>query len=127
MRLQKRLLILLGGLSLFLLRLRPVPVDEPWGEIRAEPNPCLIEPGREECTTHLTWHTRGIEKAKVFVVARGRREFKEKEFSASRNCEGHECRAPWISHHTKYTFQLFDFTRGDRGRLLASVTVTGEQ
>jgi hypothetical protein len=126
MRMQNRLLSLLGGLCVFLLP-AVITAEEPWGEIRAEPNPCRIEPGREECTTHLTWHTRGIEKAKVFVIAQGRREFKEKEFSASRNCEGHDCRAPWISHHTKYTFQLFDFTRGDRGRLLASVTVTGEQ
>ena len=123
---QKRLLILLAGLGVFLLP-AVITAEEPWGEIRAEPNPCRIEPGREECTSHLTWHTRGVEKAKVFVTAKGRKEFKEREFSASRECEGERCAAPWITHHNTYTFQLFDFTRGDRGRLLASVTVTGDR
>ena len=123
---QKRLLILLAGVSVFLLP-AVITAEEPWGEIRAEPNPCRIESGREECTAHLIWHTRGVEKAKVFVTAKGRKEFKEREFSASRECEGDRCAAPWITHHNTYTFQLFDFTRGDRGRLLASVTVTGER
>ena len=126
MRLQKRLLIMLAGAGLFLLP-TVTTAEEPWGEIKAEPNPCKIEPGREECTARLIWHTRGVEKAKVFVTAKGRKEFKEREFSASRECEGDKCRAPWITHHNTYTFQLFDFTHGDRGRLLASVTVTGEQ
>ena len=123
---QKRFLIMLAGAGLFLLP-SVITAEEPWGEIRAEPNPCRIGPGREECKTHLIWHTRGVEKAKVFVTAKGRKEFKEREFSASRECEGDRCEAPWITHHNTYTFQLFDFTRGDRGRLLASVTVTGEQ
>jgi hypothetical protein len=126
MLVQKRLLIMLAGLGVFLLP-AVITAEEPSGEIRAEPNPCRVEPGREECTTHLIWHTRGVEKAKVFVTAKGRKEEVEHEFSASRECEGERCRAPWIAHHTTYTFQLFDFTRGDRGRLLASVTVTGEQ
>ncbi len=126
MRMQKRPLMILAGLGIFLLP-AIMTAEEPWGEIKAEPNPCRIEPGREECTARLVWHTRGVEKAKVFVTAKGRKEIKEREFSASRECEGDRCIAPWISHHTTYTFQLFDFSRGDRGRLLASVTVTGQQ
>ena len=122
---QKRLLII-AGFCMFLVPAF-VTAEEPWGEIRAEPNPCRIEEGREECTSHITWHTRGVERARVFVTAQGRREFKEREFSTERECEGDRCRAPWITHHNTYTFQLFDFTRGDRGRLLASVTVTGER
>jgi hypothetical protein len=104
-----------------------VVAQGPWGEIRAEPNPCRIEPGREECTSHVTWHTRGVERAKVFVTSRGRREEKEREFGDGRECESERCRAGWIRPETTYTFQLFDFTRGDRGRLLSSVTVTGER
>lgn len=123
---QKRLLILSAGLCGFLLP-TIVTAQEPRGEIRAEPNPCRIEPGREECTTRITWHTRGVEKAKVFVTSKGRREFKQREFGASRECEGDRCLAPWITHHATYTFELYDFTRDDRGRLLASVVVTGER
>jgi hypothetical protein len=124
--LQKRLLIFLAGLGVFLIP-AVITAEEPWGEMRAEPNPCRIEREREECTTHITWHTRGVERVKVFVTSVGRKEEKEHLFSTERECEGDRCRAPWISHHTTYTFQLFDFTRGDRGRMLASVTVRGEQ
>jgi hypothetical protein len=123
--LQKKLLII-ASFSMFLLPAF-VTAQEPRGEIRAEPNPCRIEPGREECTVRLVWHTQGVERAKVFVTAKGRKEFEEREFSDSRECEGDRCRAPWITHHNTYTFQLFDFTRGDRGRLLSEVTVTGER
>src|SRR5271169_6534131 len=121
-----RPLMILAGLGICLLPAL-MTAEEPWGEIRAEPNPCRIERGREECTARLTWHTRGIEKAKVFVTAKGRKEIKEREFSASRECEGDRCAAPWITHHNTYTFQLFDFTRGDRGRLLSEVVVTGDR
>jgi len=123
---QKRLLILVAGLCGFLLP-AVVVAEAPWGEIRAEPNPCRIEPGREECTSHITWRTRGVEKAKVFVTSKGRKEEKEREFGDGRSCESEKCRAPWITHSTTYTFQLFDFTRGDRGRLLATVVVRGER
>lgn len=97
------------------------------GDIRAEPNPCRIEGGRKDCTTHLIWHTRGVERAKVFVVGEGRHPAAEKEFSATRACEGHNCRAPWIEPETRYTFTLVDFTHGDRGKVLGSVVVTAER
>ena len=123
---RKQLLMLALCLCAFLLP-QALSAQEAWGEIRAEPNPCRIRPGKEECTTHVTWRTRGVERAKVFVTSRGRREEKELEFGDGRTCEGDRCRAGWIRPETTYTFQLFDFTRGDRGRLLASVTVTGER
>ena len=97
------------------------------GEIRAEPNPCRIEGGRNHCTTHLTWHTRGVERAKVFVVGEGRHPAAEKEFSTATHCEERNCRAPWIEPDTRYTFTLVDFTHGDRGRVLGKVVVTGER
>lgn len=98
--------------------------QEPWGNIEAEPNPCRIEPGEKECTSFIRWNTRGVDRAKVFVTAEGRRTQKESEFGSSTSCETRRCRAPWISPDTTYTFTLVDFTRGDRGRALASVTVT---
>ncbi len=122
----QKLLILLVALGVFLIP-AVVTAQEPFGEMRAEPNPCKIEAGREECTTHLVWHTRGVTRARVYVTAEGGKGFKERVFSDSANCEGDKCSAPWITHHTTYTFQLFDFTKGDRGRLLASVTVTDQR
>ena len=98
-----------------------------WGEIRAEPNPCRMRRGERECTTFLTWQTRGVDRAKVFVTAEGRRREVEHEFSASANCEPGRCPAPWIAPETRYIFELVDFSRGDRGRVLASVTVRGEE
>jgi hypothetical protein len=92
----------------------------------AEPSTCRIEPGRSTCTTFIRWDTQGVSRAKVFVTAEGRHKEVEKEFGTTVSCESHRCRADWISADTKYTFQLFDFTRGDRGRLLASVVVFAE-
>jgi len=98
--------------------------DEARGRIRAEPNPCRLEGGRD-CTAFIMWETHGVDRAKVFVTAEGRRQAVEKEFSTQTACGEGQCRANWIGPDTRYTFQLFDFTRGDRGALLASVTVTG--
>jgi hypothetical protein len=101
--------------------------EQPGGEIRAEPNPCHLEGGKNECTAHVTWHTRGVEHARVFVVAEGRHPAGEKEFSTNKECEGHDCRAPWIEPGTRYTFTLVDFSHGDRGRVLGSVLVTAQR
>jgi hypothetical protein len=98
--------------------------QEPWGSIDAEPNPCRIEPGQAECTSFIRWETRGVDRAKVFVTSEGRHGEAEREFGTTLSCETRRCRAPWINADTTYTFQLVNFTRGDRGRVLASVTVT---
>jgi hypothetical protein len=60
----------------------------------------------------------------VFVVAEGRYPGAEREFGTTLSCEPHQCRAPWIEPDTRYTFQLYDYSRGDRGRLLSTVVVT---
>lgn len=101
--------------------------QEPSGSINADPNPCRIVPGRHECTTYIRWDTTGVRRAKVFVTAEGRHKDVEKEFGAAERCEGEKCRAPWIREGTRYLFQLIDFSRGDRGRVLSSVTVTAEE
>jgi len=121
-----QLLLLITGMC-FWLTPHTAFAQEPWGRIDAEPNPCRIGPGHNDCETFIRWETRGVERAKVFVTAEGRGEFKEKEFAASTHCEGHRCRAGWISPHTRYKFILVDFTRGDRGRTLAEVVVHGER
>lgn len=94
------------------------------GEIMAEPNPCHVDPGQHDCVTHLAWHTQGVTRAKVFVVAEGQHPGAEREFGTTVSCEPHTCRAPWIEPGTRYTFNLVDFSHGDRGRTLASVVVT---
>ena len=103
------------------------PAQEPVGVIAAEPNPCRIEPGEKECTAHITWSTRNVSRAKVFVKEEGWEGVKENEFGTTLACESRRCRAPWIRPETRYVFKLYDFSRGDRGRELASVTVTAER
>jgi hypothetical protein len=91
------------------------------GVITADPNPCRIEPGRADCTAHISWSSTG-EHARVYVRAEGANAAPEKEFDTGR--AGDRVRAPWIQERTRYTFTLVDFSNGDRGRALASVTVT---
>jgi hypothetical protein len=118
-----QLLFLITGICGWMLPGRLMAQE---GTISADPNPCRIEPGQTECTSFIRWDTRGADRVKVFVTAEGRRREVEKEFGTSLSCETRRCRAPWISPGTTYTFQLVDFSRGDRGRVLASVTVTAE-
>jgi hypothetical protein len=121
-----QLLSILAGIC-FWLTPHTAVAQEPTGRMEAEPNPCIIHQGQDMCETFIRWQTRGVQAAKVFVVAEGRHEAKEAEFRASTRCEGHDCRANWIRPDTKYKFELFDFTRGDRGRKLAEVVVYGER
>jgi len=116
----KRLLLLVAGAC---FSMAPAALAQS-GTIDAEPNPCHME-GRDTCTTFVRWETQGVAAAKVFVIAEGRHTFQEKEFSASLHCERHRCAADWIRPETRYIFKLYDFTRGDRGRLLGSVTISG--
>ena len=123
---KRTLLFLIPVLGIVLTPVK-APAQEPFGIIAAEPNPCRIAPGEKECATHITWSTRNVSRAKVFVKSEGRESLKENEFGNGLSCESHRCRAPWIRPGTRYVFKLYDFSRGDRGRELASVTVTGER
>jgi hypothetical protein len=101
--------------------------DQPgqaWGTISANPNPCRIERQRSVCTSFITWSTRGVTQAKVFVKDSGDRGRRTKEFWSSTACESTRCSAPWIARGTTYEFTLYDFSSGRRRQLLASVTVT---
>src|SRR5579863_6573472 len=78
---------------------------EPGGSITAHPNPCVPAPGKILCTSYITWETHGgVTQAKVFVVSRGKKAREEREFGATRSCEGERCRAPWIEQGTTYIF-----------------------
>ena len=67
---------------------------EPSGIIAAEPNPCRIEPGQRECTSHITWSTQDVKHARVIVKSEGKEGEKTREFSGSLSCEGRKCTAP---------------------------------
>lgn len=123
---KQSLLLLIPVLGALMIPVQ-APAQEPRGEIAAEPNPCRIHRGEDVCEVHLIWHTRNVARAKVFVRSEGRDVVEEREFGNAVACESRRCRAPWIHAETRYTFKLYDFTRGDRGRELASVTVTAER
>jgi len=95
-----------------------------WGTIEANPNPCRIERQRSDCTSFITWSTRGVTQAKVYVTDNGQRGRRTKEFGSNIACESSRCSAPWIARGKTYEFTLYDFSSGARGQLLASVTVT---
>ena len=65
----------------------PAQPGGPMGIIAAEPNPCRIEPGQRECTSHITWSTQNVTRAKVFLKTEGREGEKESEFGNSLSCE----------------------------------------
>jgi len=97
---------------------------EPSGVIAAEPNPCRIEPGQRECTSHITWSTQDVKHARVIVKSEGKEGEKTREFSGSLSCQGRKCPAPWIRPDTRYVFKLYDFSSGSQGRELGVITVT---
>jgi len=97
---------------------------EPSGIIAAEPNPCRIERGQRECTSHITWTTQKVKHARVMVESERKEGEKTREFSGSRSCEARKCPAPWIRPETRYVFKLYDFSSGTQGRELGVVTVT---
>ena len=98
------------------------------GSISASPNPCVL-PGAL-CTTYLTWYTRGISNAQVWVrVGDG----PEIDFANVQSCGGTDCAAPWIQGNgSVYTFTLYNCDAADctyadhtNARAIASVQVTG--
>jgi hypothetical protein len=97
---------------------------EPSGIIAAQPNPCRIERGQRECTSHITWNTQNVTHARVLVKSEAKEGEKEREFSGSLSCEAHRCPAPWIRPDTRYVFKLYDYSSGSQGRELGVVTVT---
>jgi hypothetical protein len=96
------------------------------GTIAADPNPCRIERGSSLCTSYITWSTRGVTQAKVYVTNNSQRGMLEQEFGTSLACESSRCRAPWIARGKTFEFTLYDFSSGRRGQVLGSVTVTAK-
>ena len=98
------------------------PVWAATGTISANPNPCEIAPGAHDCTTSVAWSTHGVQHARVYVQAEGKKASPEREFGAETACAN--CKANWIEADTRYIFTLVDFSMGKRGEVLGTVTVT---
>jgi hypothetical protein len=118
-----RLLPLLAALGI----LQVHALAQPSGTIGADPNPCTIERGKTTCTSHITWTTHGVARARVIVMDAHKRGEREQEFGTSLECAGRNCRAPWIEKGNEYVFTLYDYSSGHRGAALSSVTVTAAE
>ena len=116
-----RLLIMTVGIGMTLLG----PVWAASGKIAASPNPCGVAPGGRECTSYITWSSQGATRVRVYLTAMGKKNVQEKEFAAANSCEGQKCPASWIEEGTNYIFTLYDYSSGNRGKVLSSVSVTG--
>jgi len=94
----------------------------PSGTIQASPNPCRIPPGKMDCTVYVTWSAEGVQHARVYVTAEGKKTIGEKEFASSRSCEGQQCPASWIEagalhvHAIRYFFGHQGARPGERDR-----------
>jgi len=111
----------LGNISVTAVEGRGDRAEGISGVIRAEPNPCRIEPGRGDCYTYISWSSTG-EHARVYVRAEGEKSSGEKEFGTGR--VGDRVGASWIEPRTRYIYTLVDWSAGSRGQPLASVEVT---
>ncbi|MYD92749.1 MAG: hypothetical protein F4Y02_03455, partial [Chloroflexi bacterium] len=95
---------------------RPKPTNP---SITASPNPCMILPGSNTCTTTITWSATGTNGTLVEVDHRVR-------VFATSGATGSQD-AAWIqeSPQHSYTFELYDYNNRIKGALLKSVGVTG--
>ena len=96
------------------------------GTIAANPNPCSVEKGKSVCTSYITWTTVGVTRARVYLVDMHKQGKQEQEFGTTLDCGGEKCRAPWIRKGNNYVFTLYDYSSGNRGAALSSVTVTAQ-
>ncbi|MBZ5591961.1 MAG: hypothetical protein LAP39_06975 [Acidobacteriia bacterium] len=115
------LLFLLGALGVFEAHALGAS-----GTIAASPNPCVVPAGASTCTSYITWSTQGVTHARVYVVDSHKKGKEEQEFGTHLSCVGEKCRASWIEKGNNYVFTLYDYSSGNRGSALGSVTVTGQ-
>jgi len=99
---------------------------QPAGTIGANPNPCAIPAGKSMCTAYITWNTQGVTKARVYLVDSHKKGKEEQQIWNSLECTGQKCKAPWIEKGNSYVFTLYDYSSGNRGATLSSVTVTAQ-
>jgi len=93
------------------------------GAISANPNPCTIAGGQSVCTTTISWYSQGVSQVEVWVSLNGA---PESEFALTSAGGTYYEDAPWIQGPpNSYVFNLYDYSSGSRGALLASKTVTG--
>ena len=117
-------LILIGALGTIAFSSRAWA--QPASTITASPNPCVIPRGAATCTSYINWITQEATAARVFVLGPHTGGTWETNFADSLACEADRCPAPWIKRGNSYVFTLYDYSSGRRGRVLASVTVTGQ-
>ncbi len=87
------------------------------GSISASPNPCSISPGQTLCTSTLTWSSQGAALVAVFVNGT--------LFAESGGGGPYVETAPWIQAGASYVFTLYNYSGGNKGAAIQSVTVTG--
>lgn len=97
-------------------------VDAQSGMISGSPNPCTIPGGQSVCTTTASWSSSGTSQVQVWVSLNGGA---EAAFATSGTGGAYQ-NATWIQGPpNSYAFNLYDYSSGSRGALLASTTVTG--
>lgn len=89
--------------------------DEPSGTISASPNPCIIASGETTCSLKISWTTKNVESARVYV-------------SGALFAEGTSGSKTASDITTKKSnFNLYEYNGDRRGELLDSVTVRGRR
>ena len=96
----------------------PAPTSRT-GTISASPNPCTVTTPGGTCTLTLTWSTSGATAAQVWVTDNtGVTQYLFTGLNGSQSLN-------WIQALPQhYTFNLYDYSSGSQGALLASVSVS---
>jgi hypothetical protein len=97
--------------------------DAQSGMISGSPNPCIIAGGQSLCTSTISWSSSGTSQVQVWVSVNGGA---ESNFGTTGVGGPYSEDAPWIQGPpNSYVFNLYDYSSGSRGALLASTSVTG--
>lgn len=91
------------------------------GSISGSLNPCTIAGGGTICTSTISWNSSGTTAVDVWVSQNGGSEVLFGSSGPGLNSAA----APWIGASNSYAFNLYDYSSGSRGAMLASTTVTG--
>ncbi len=92
------------------------------GSLTAAPNPCEIFLMEDLCSSTLTWSSQGATSVQLWVQG----QYGETLVASTGGGGPYVAEITWIQDYlSPYTFQLFDYSSGSRGGLLASVNVSG--
>jgi len=97
----------------------PAPTGTASGTISASPNPCTVTTPGGTCTLALTWSSSGVTAAHVWVTDANN--VQQDLFTGTSGSQS----LNWIQALPQhYTFQLYDYSSGSKGAVLASVNVS---